>query len=239
MPSATALLARECTRRMRSSYFGTRHVRACEDCLVPWLGAKGFENLNPGTMTVLVEISLFSLIACIFYAVASGASLRAAIAARSKGQQTWHFRTWIFATVLFALLIISRLLGFEEILREDLRDWLGSEGLTDNRRAIQGPIIAVVIIVFSALAMGTVYWVAQRLSGRRNIAVAIGLSACGVMLATIAARTVSLHALDRLLNGPLKLNWVGDMGATVAVAGAAIVYVWVIGQKPAARASRR
>ncbi len=45
------------------------------------------------------------------------------------------------------------------------------------------------------------------------------------MMANISIRTVSFHALDRLLDGPLKLNWVGDIGATLTVIGAAVIYV--------------
>ena len=64
--------------------------------------------------------------------------------------------------------------------------------------------------------------------GRRNIAVAIGIASCGVMLAIIALRMISLHAMDRLLYGPLKLNWVGDLGASALVLGAAIYYVLLL-----------
>lgn len=114
------------------------------------------------------------------------------------------------------------------MLRSDLRGWLETRDLIASRRAIQGPVIAAAIILFAAAAMLAVYWVAQRISGRRNIAIAVALGGCGVMVATIAMRTVSLHALDRLLNGPLKLNWVGDIGASVAVLIAAVIYVQII-----------
>ena len=121
------------------------------------------------------------------------------------------------------------------MLRADLRDWLQAEGLADDRRAIQGPIIAVSIALFAAIGMIALYWVAQRISGRRNIAVAIVWGACGVMVATIAMRTVSLHALDRLLYGPLKLNWVGDIGASLGVLAAAIFYIGIVSGRIGAR----
>ena len=174
------------------------------------------------------ELSLLSLVACVLYAVVAVACSKAAFEARAKRQNRWHLRTWTFAAALFVVLILSRLLGFEEAIRADLRDWLQAEGLAESRRAIQGPIIAVTIALFAAAGMAAVYWVAQRISGRRNIAVAVVWGASGVMIATIAMRTISLHALDRLLNGPLKLNWVGDMGATLAVLAAAVFYIGVV-----------
>ena len=174
------------------------------------------------------DISLLSLIACGFYAVVALVCLRAGIEARAKRQRPWHSKSWVFVSAFFILLIVSRLLGIEDLVREEMRGWLQTEGLVESRRAIQGPIIAGAIALFAAAGMFAVYWTAQRISGRRNIAVAAAWGACGVMVATIAMRTVSLHALDRLLNGPLKLNWVGDMGASFVVLGAAIYYIGVV-----------
>ncbi|MEM1050700.1 MAG: hypothetical protein AAGI28_01260 [Pseudomonadota bacterium] len=129
------------------------------------------------------------------------------------------------------MLIVSRLLGLEEFLRAELREFLRIQGLMSERRSIQGPIIAVALIVFTSIAMLAAYRTSQRISGRRNIAVAVAIGACGVMVATIAFRSVSLHALDWFLNGPLKLNWVGDVGAAVAVLSAALIYVRIVSGK--------
>lgn len=134
-------------------------------------------------------------------------------------------------SVFFALLIVSRLIGFEEMLREDLRNLLDSRGLVAERRSIQGPIVALALTVSGAIAMAAFYWVARRVSGRRNVALAAAVGGCGVMLTTIALRTVSLHSLDRLLNGPLKLNWVGDIGASFAVLIAAVLYARIVSGK--------
>ena len=72
-------------------------------------------------------------------------------------------------------------------------------------------------VPFRALSLPLPYWVSKRIAGRRNIALAVAIGACGVMLATISMRTISLHAFDRLLYGALKLNWVGDIGASLVV----------------------
>ena len=133
--------------------------------------------------------------------------------------------------VFFAFLIVTRLLGVEEMFRSHLRDALEAQNMNEDRRSIQGPIIAVTITLFASAAMLATYWVSKRVSGRRNLALAIALGACGVMVATIAMRTVSLHALDQLLYGPLKLNWVGDIGSSLAVLLASITYVRIVSGK--------
>ena len=177
---------------------------------------------------MLAHLSVLSLVACVFYAIVAGAAFRAGREARSKGQQSWHRMSWGLIALYFLLLIVLRLFNVEEGLREGLREMLEAQNLLAERRSFQGPVIAVTIILFAAAAMLAAYWTSQRVSGRRNIAVAAAIAACGVMLATMVMRTVSLHALDRLLNGPLKLNWVGDIGSSLAVLGAALFYVSVV-----------
>ncbi|MEP1422976.1 MAG: hypothetical protein ABJK59_14510 [Erythrobacter sp.] len=176
----------------------------------------------------MTDLSVLSLVACALYAVVAGASFRAGREARAKRQQPWHLKAWSLITLYFVLLIILRLFSIEEGLREGMREMLEIQNLLADRRSFQGPIIAIAIALFTGAAMFAAYWTSQRVSGRRNIAVAVAIGACGAMLATMVMRTVSLHALDRLLNGPLKLNWVGDIGSSLAVLGAALFYVSVI-----------
>lgn len=181
------------------------------------------------------ELSLLSIAACLLYAIVSSVAFWAGLEARAKRQQPWHFKTWGLIGLLFVLLIVSRIFSLEDLLRAELRDTLQAQGLLSTRRSIQGPIVAFAIIVFASSAMLAAYWVSQRLSGRRNIALAAAIAACGVMLATIAMRTISLHALDRLLDGRLKLNWAGDIGASLAVLCAAAIYVKIVRGRPANR----
>lgn len=136
---------------------------------------------------------------------------------------------------LFSILVASRLFNIEETLRADLRSWLRSADMIDNRRVVQGWIIAACIAGFAGLGLLATYWTKRQISGRRNIAVAIAAGGSGIMVVTIALRTISLHAMDRLLYGPLKLNWVGDIGASVAVLCAAAYYIWLIRQMATAR----
>lgn len=177
---------------------------------------------------MLAQLSILSLVACLLYGVVAGAVVRAGREARRNRQQLWHVRAWSLMALYFVVLIVLRLLNLEEGIRESMREMLEAQNLLAERRSLQGPIIAVAIILFASCSMLAAYWTSQRVSGRRNIALAVAIVACGVMFATMVMRTVSLHALDRLLNGPLKLNWVGDIGSSLAVLGAALFYVSVV-----------
>jgi hypothetical protein len=52
------------------------------------------------------------------------------------------------------------------------------------------------------------------------------------MLFLVILRVISLHMIDRLLFGPLKLNWIGDIGASLVVLGAAIYYMKLVRERP-------
>lgn len=172
--------------------------------------------------------SLLSFAAAGFYALVVIACLAAAYVARDQKQQIWHFQVWIAVSALFVFFIVSRILGLEETLRADLRGWLRAEDMVEDRRVMQGAFIAGAIALLAAAGLYAVYLVSRRIQGRRNIAAAIA-GGCGLgMLGLIALRTISLHAMDRLLYGPLKLNWVGDLGASAAIIAAAAYYVWLI-----------
>lgn len=125
---------------------------------------------------------------------------------------------------MFAALIASRLFGLEEAVQHSLRAALRERGNYDARRPLQALLAVLVIGVvvlgggFAALRTG------QLLRGQRDRAVAAGLAATGAIVVLIALRIISLHAIDRLLYGPLKLNWLGDVGASVIVLFAALYY---------------
>ncbi|WP_416227107.1 hypothetical protein [Qipengyuania sp. ASV99] len=178
---------------------------------------------------------MLSLAAAALYCLVVLSCLGAGYFARLHRQQGWHARSWSIIAVLFAVLVILRLFNIEEGLRADLRGWLRSADMIDNRRIVQGWIIAACIAAFAGLGLLATYWINRRISGRRNIAVAIAAGASGIMIVTIALRSISLHAMDRLLYGPLKLNWVGDIGSSAAILCAAAYYIWLIRQMATAR----
>ncbi|MEP3421313.1 MAG: hypothetical protein ABJN35_06240 [Erythrobacter sp.] len=174
--------------------------------------------------------SMLSILAAAFYCVVVAACLVAAFTTKAQRQQPWHGKVWIAIAVLFAALVASRLLNVEEILRADLRAWLRDEGMLDGRRVWQGWLIAGAIFMFAAGGLFAAYRTFGGFKGRRNIAVALAGGAAGVMISIIVMRTISLHAMDRLLYGALKLNWVGDLGSSAAILAAAAYYVWLVRQ---------
>ena len=172
--------------------------------------------------------SALSLVAASLYGVVILCCGMAFWEARNAKQIKLHRKVWVAIAILFGLLIVSRLFLIEDILRADLREFLRSEGMFAGRRAMQGPVIAVAIALGTAIALIGTYFAMRRVSGRRNIAVAVAAAGSGIMLAIIAMRIISLHAMDFLLYGPPKLNWVGDLGASCMVMAAATYYILLL-----------
>ncbi len=161
--------------------------------------------------------------------IATGA---AAAVGKSNAQQAWHSRSWIILCLLFCLLIISRLLDAEELMRDNLRAALRADASYDNRRDFQRPMAAAVIAIAFSIGLAWIYRVGRRIQGRRNIAVALALICGAAMLFLIALRMISLHAIDALLYGPLKLNWFADVGLSCLICVAAVLYMRIVKARP-------
>jgi hypothetical protein len=175
---------------------------------------------------------MLSLGASALYLLVIGASLLAALTARAWSQREWHVAAWLGLAMFFAALVAVRLLTIEELLRGELRAFLMARGMLEERRSIQGTIVAVVLLGVAAAGFIGLYRAAGVVRGQRNWAVVAGLAAGGVLAMLVCLRIVSLHALDKLLFGPLKLNWAGDVGSSLAVLGAALFYVWLVRKRP-------
>lgn len=172
--------------------------------------------------------SILSMLAACLYAVVISACVLAYIEARKARQNPLHGRIWIAIAVIFALLIVSRLLLIEDAIRADLRESLKASQIFAARREMQGPFIAAALLICLVVAFGGAYLTMRKIVGRRDRAVAIAATSCAVMLVIVAMRIISLHAMDALLYGPLKLNWVGDLGASAAIIAAATFYVLLL-----------
>ncbi|EAQ28205.1 hypothetical protein NAP1_11438 [Erythrobacter sp. NAP1] len=172
--------------------------------------------------------SILSMLAACLYAVVITASLLAFIEARKARQRPLHGQIWIAIAVIFTLLIASRLLLIEDAVRADLREALRASQIFAARREMQGPFVAGALLLCLAVGFGGAYFTMRKIIGRRDRAVAIAAASCAVMLVIVAMRIISLHAMDSLLYGPLKLNWVGDLGASAAIIGAASFYVLLL-----------
>lgn len=150
------------------------------------------------------------------------------MSARGMGQQPWHLRSWLFLFAFLVILIVMRSVGVEEFLRDQWRSAFVSAGRYDNRGEWQRILVAVLFVIATAVGSWLFYRTARTIRGRRNIAVMAALFCALAIVVLIAVRMVSLHAVDALLYGPLKLNWFADIGLSGSIAVAAIYYIAIV-----------
>jgi len=176
--------------------------------------------------------SLLSLGAAALYGVVLTACLAAAIAARRNRQAAWHLRCWLAFALLLAALAILRVVDFEDLFRDHLREMLRSSGSYEYRRTMQRPI-AIAVLGIAAIGFGLVVLLFTRLArARRDVAVLAGGAAMSAMLLILVLRLVSYSPLDRILFGPLKLHWIIDLGSALTIMGSAAGYIWLVRQRP-------
>ena len=123
---------------------------------------------------------------------------------------------------IFALLLAMRVTGLEDTLRASARAVLRAEGAFDGRRDFQRILVASLVMIGGGLGLWLVYKAARGSRRKIDVVVKAALGAGLVMGGLIALRFVSLHAVDRLLYGALKLNWVTDVGASCTILVAAL-----------------
>ena len=173
-------------------------------------------------------LSILSLVAAGVYAIVAVTCLMALLGARRTGQPSWHARAWGLLALLFVLLLTMRITGIEEMLRDSARAFLRSEGAFEERRDFQRVIVVGLLLAGTALGFWLFYRASKK-AGRIFDKVVQAASGAGlVMVGLIALRLISLHAVDRLLYGALKLNWVTDIGMSVVVLSAGAYYIWLM-----------
>ncbi len=169
--------------------------------------------------------SVLGVSAAGLYSLVLFACLGAAVLAAIKRAPAKHTIGWTMVALVFAILVVLRAYNLEEMLRQDLRSWLREEGLYQDRREYQRPIAASVIVLLSPIVFFLVYRVANARSSLRNFVFGIAWLGALVMVGLLGLRIISLHQIDALLYGPLKLNWITDIGASLAVLLAAVFYI--------------
>lgn len=173
--------------------------------------------------------STLSLIASGIYCVVLVCALLARRQAVNERQVDWHWRSWTVLAFVFGVLALFRLFDIEELLRDQLREWMRSQQSYDTRRDFQGPLAAAFVVLAAGLGSFFIYRVKHLMWGRRNLAVLAASAAAMLLLGLWFVRLISLHAIDALLySGPIRLNWIADMGLTASVAVSALFYVWVV-----------
>lgn len=172
--------------------------------------------------------TMLSLIAAAIYAAVVLMCLAAAFVAVSKRQVSGHVIMWSAIALVFVCLVFLRINNLEDIWREELRAMMRAEGHYSDRRTFQGPVAAGLMILTALAAYSWFVRKYRPARGRRNVAVAVAQLGVFVMVGTVALRMVSFSFIDKFLYGPLKLNWVGDIGSALLVAGCAAYYIIVV-----------
>lgn len=174
------------------------------------------------------EPSFLSLAAAGLYIFVVMACAAATGSASKTRQAPWHMWTWALLGVLFVILIAMRVTGTEEALRDASRAALRSEGTYEMRRETQSAVVAIIIMAGGVTAFYLFYRAVTGSLRRRDVTVKLAMAAGLGMVGLVALRMISLHAIDRLLYGALKLNWVIDVGAAIMIMAAAAYYTWLL-----------
>ncbi|MEL6172876.1 MAG: hypothetical protein AAFR02_12830 [Pseudomonadota bacterium] len=177
-------------------------------------------------------MSSLNLAAIALYALTVFACATAAFVARKKGQPAPHLWTWVLLSVFFIGIAAMRWFEVEDMLMSYFRSNLRAEGTYQQRRDFQRPLVSALIIIGGAIAFALVYVAATKVAGRRNLARAFGVGAGFAMAGLGLIRVASLSPVDRLLYGPLKLNWIIDIGSSLVAALAAIAYILLVLRNP-------
>lgn len=183
--------------------------------------------------------SALSLAAAGIYLLVAAAAALALWRAFVLRQTVWHRWTWAIIAMVFVGLALLRIFAVEELLRTDLRMTLYQEGAYDERRSFQGPLFAVVFTIAATGVAGLFYFLVKGVRGRRNIVTLVATGCTAGMIFLLALRLLSLHSVDELLYGPIKLNWFADLGMTVAALVSAVRYFLIVRPAPVSSPSRR
>ena len=162
-----------------------------------------------------------SLLAAAFYAIVA---LVCFLASRAQpGYRAEHRARilWIAVGMVFIVLAGMRVLSLEDFLRDYFRDAIAEHGLREVRRDVQVIILAsIALLSFAGAAWSLVrlrmIWPDWQARLRFIASLAIGILAILILV-----RIVSLHFTDWLLFsgiiGPIRLNWIIDLGASLTV----------------------
>ena len=178
------------------------------------------------------SITYLGLAAIVLYAGVALSCMLACGTAAKLGQANWNRNAWLTLAALFVALIALRGMGAEDLVRDALRSELRSDGGYEAGRFGQGVLVSILLLAVSAAALFWGYRLSRRSRGRRNQATLAALAAGAVMVLLVVLRVISLHMIDSLLFGPLKLNWIADIGASLVVLGAAFYYVKLVRARP-------
>lgn len=169
--------------------------------------------------------SSLSLVAAVLYLVVAFSCMIASTSAVSRHNPLASIMPWVLIGLFFGAMAISRYFDIEDTLRNSMRGMLQADNAYEIRREYQRPMAAIVLVLGSALGFWLVYKIAKGVGSRRVLALRSAKMATICLFTLVMLRIVSLHPVDGLLYGPLKLNWFIDVGASLAVLAAAFAYI--------------
>lgn len=169
-------------------------------------------------------MSVIDLLGVIFYGGVMVLCILASRLAQQSGRPGAESRAWLYCAAFFLCLALARIFGLEDLWRMETRQYLVSHAEYADRRAIQRPLIGVAMMGSCALIFGTWYALRRNMKGARRYVSLAQMAMIG-FVPLFALRMVSFHFMDRLLYGPLKLNWLLDGGLTMLAAVGAVAYI--------------
>ncbi len=166
-------------------------------------------------------------VAAYFYAayLAARAFQKSRVRARAhtdaRGVEAKHDRAlaslWLLITVAMLLLGQNKQLDLQSFFTQTARDLAMSQGWYEERRKYQLIFIATMGLL-SAICTAALAFYLRRVLGRVKGAV-FGL---GLIASFVVVRAASFHHVDILLtHGPVRLNWVLELGGIALIARSA------------------
>lgn len=178
---------------------------------------------------IAAEVSGLSLAGAVVYLLTAVAAAIAAVSADRRGRGNRDQLAWVLVLLAFVVFSAMRLVAAEEHLRSTLRTALELADARAGRRAIQLPLSLLALTLATLAAFPLVRRIAASGWASQHAARNWALLALLGMLGLIALRIISLHAMDAILFssliGPLRLNWLLDLGFTAVALLAAINFV--------------
>ena len=166
---------------------------------------------------MLTYQSLFSFFAAAVYLLVAGLCAQAFVTGRRLDRINRKSLWWAIFALLFVLLAALRLSGLEEYWRNGTRNLLRKDGIYEIRRDVQAPLSVIAILCCAALVALTVRSHLRTRVGSPYRIIAYARFAAACLCGLVVLRVISFHAIDTLLYGPLKLNWVIDLGASLVI----------------------
>lgn len=176
--------------------------------------------------------SLLSQIAASAYVLVGIMCFCASAAAMRFPRSAWHWRAWALVGVIFLLFALMRFFSVEEVLRDELRSSLHAQSSYGERGNVQRAFLAGFLVICSFPIIYFIISKEKNLKFLGSATINLAVLSCSLMIILMIIRTISWHDIDKILYGPLKINWFLDLGLTCATLCFAVIYAYQAFQPP-------